>query len=148
MKDTIGIDAIVMMTGLSDRTIRNYIADGFLQGDKSSGSWQFTAEQVDAFLTNKTVLPALRSKKKAIVYDFISEPPKDTDKMCVVLDLASPAADHASSLIFKHLADFEATEELHFASDRIGKGVRITLSGCASDVMALVNRYYAEAAQS
>ena len=71
MKDTFGIDAIVMMTGLSDRTIRSYIADGLLRGDKSSGSWQFTAEQVDSFLNNKAVLPALRSKKNAIVYDFI-----------------------------------------------------------------------------
>ena len=144
MKDTFGIDAIVMMTGLSDRTIRSYIADGLLRGDKSSGSWQFTAEQVDSFLNNKAVLPALRSKKNAIVYDFISGEPKSFDKMCVVLDLTSPAADHASSRICKYLADMEATEELHFASDRVGKGVRITLSGCASDVIALMNRFYTE----
>ncbi len=144
MKDTFGIDAIVMMTGLSDRTIRNYIAEGLLQGDKSSGSWQFTAEQVDTFLNNKAVLPTLRSKKNAIVYDFISEVPKDTNKMCVVLDLALEAADSASSRICKYLADMEPEAELHFASDRIGKGVRITLSGCASDVMALLNRFYTE----
>ncbi len=142
MKDSFGIDAIVMMTGLSDRTIRSYIADGFLQGDKSSGSWQFTAEQVDAFLNNKTVLPALRSKKNAIVYDFISEVPIDADKMCVVLNLASETAGSASALMCEYLADMEPIAELHYASDRIGQGVRITISGCTSDVMALMNRFY------
>ena len=63
MKDTFNIEDMALITGLSTRTIRSYIADGFLEGDKSSGAWQFTPEQVDAFLQNKTVLPTLRSKK-------------------------------------------------------------------------------------
>lgn len=49
MKDRFSIDDMALITRLSTRTIRNYIADGFLEGDKSSGAWQFTAEQVDAF---------------------------------------------------------------------------------------------------
>ena len=63
MKDRFSIDDMALITRLSTRTIRNYIADGFLEGDKSSGAWQFTAEQVDAFLQNQSVLPTLRSKK-------------------------------------------------------------------------------------
>lgn len=43
------ISELVMMTGLTDRTIRNYIASGILQGDKTDGCWRFTGEQVDGF---------------------------------------------------------------------------------------------------
>lgn len=46
MKDTFNIDDMALITGLSTRTIRGYIADGFLDGGKSSGARRFTAEQV------------------------------------------------------------------------------------------------------
>lgn len=38
MNDTFNIDDMALITGLSTRTIRSYIADGFLDGDKSSGA--------------------------------------------------------------------------------------------------------------
>ena len=37
---------IVQFTGLTDRTIRNYISSGILIGEKTNGVWQFTPEQV------------------------------------------------------------------------------------------------------
>ncbi|MBO4916149.1 MAG: helix-turn-helix domain-containing protein [Oscillospiraceae bacterium] len=145
MKDTFGIDDVALMTGLSTRTIRNYIADGFLSGDKSSGAWQFTAEQLDAFFRNKTVQPTLHSKKNAIVYDFIGQKPRGEDKMCVVLDLTSDSAKRASALFCKYMSGYKPeSAELRFASDNIGDGVRVILSGADSEVMALLNRYYAE----
>ena len=144
MKDTFSIDDMAMITGLSTRTIRNYIADGFLEGDKSSGAWQFTSEQVDAFLQNKTVQPTLRSKKNAIVYDFLGVPHKEEDMMCVVLDLPTDQANRVSTLLCKYMCEIEAKAELRFASDRIGKTVRIILSGSDTDVMDLLVRYYKE----
>ena len=97
MKDTFSISDMALITGLSTRTIRSYIADGFLAGDKSSGAWRFTAEQVYAFLRNKAVRPALRAKKNAIVYDFMGAPHKEQDMMCVVLDLPSDQVRRAGS---------------------------------------------------
>ena len=144
MKERFNIDDLAMITGLSTRTIRNYIADGFLVGDKSSGSWQFTLDQVDSFLQNKKVQPTLRSKKNAIVYDFLGSPHKDADMMCVVLDLPSDQALHASILFCKYISEVEAKAELRFASDRIGQMVRLILSGSDADVMDLLARYYKE----
>ena len=40
------IGQVVMMTGLTDRTIRNYLSLGFLEGEKPDGQWRFTAEQL------------------------------------------------------------------------------------------------------
>ena len=44
------ISHLVLMTGLTDRTIRNYISSGILQGEKINGLWHFTAEQVEQFI--------------------------------------------------------------------------------------------------
>ncbi len=38
------ISHLVLSTGLTDRTIRNYIASGILQGEKINGLWHFTPE--------------------------------------------------------------------------------------------------------
>ena len=144
MKETFNIEDVALITGLSTRTIRSYIANGFLAGDKSSGAWQFTPEQVDAFLQNKTVQPTLRSKKNAIVFDFLGEPHKEADMMCVVLDLPSDQAMRASTLLCKYMCEIKAKAELRFASDRIGKTTRMILSGNDADVMDLLARYYKE----
>ena len=144
MKDFFNIEDVAMMTGLSTRTIRNYLADGFLKGDKSSGAWQFTAEQVDAFLQNRTVRPTLRAKKNAVVYDSMGAQHKEADSMCVVLDLPSDQANRASALFCRYMCEAEPAAELRFAADRVGGTARILLSGCDSDVMALLQRYYGE----
>ena len=145
MKETLNIDEIAAMTQLSTRTIRSYIANGTLVGDKSSGSWQFTPEQIDAFLQNKDVLPTIRSKKNAIVYGFMLDKPRENDKMCVVLDLASDKENRASTFFCKYLADFQPADvEIRYSSDKLGGGTRVILSGADSDVMSLLNRYYVE----
>ena len=38
------INDIAMMTGLTTRTIRNYIKLGILNGEKEDGVWRFSAE--------------------------------------------------------------------------------------------------------
>lgn len=144
MNDTFSIDDMALITGLSTRTIRSYIADGFLEGDKSGGAWRFTSEQVTAFLQNKAVRPALRAKKNAIVHAFLGAPHKERDMMCAVLDLPSDQAGRASSLLCRCICEIEAKAELHFASDRLGKTTRIILSGSDADVMELLARYYKE----
>lgn len=99
---------------------------------------------MDAFLQNKTVLPSLRSKKNAIVYDFLGASHKEADMMCVVLDLPSDQAHRASTLLCRYMCEINAKAELRFASDRLGKATRLILSGNDSDVMDLLSRFYKE----
>ena len=136
------ITDVAMMTGLTTRTIRNYISDGFLLGDKSSGKWLFTTEQVDAFMDNSSVKPALLAKKNAIVYDFMASPITEVEKMCIVLDITDKHAGNASTLFCEILAETEPEVELHFASNPVGKGIRVILSGSASDVLGVAGKYY------
>ena len=71
MKETYTIPDIAQMTGLNERTIRNYLSNGQLQGEKVDGAWRFTAEQFSDFLAQDMVRSSVQAKANAIVYDFL-----------------------------------------------------------------------------
>ena len=85
------INHLVMFTGLSDRTIRNYIASGILQGEKINGLWHFTPEQVEEFVRHPAFRPSILAKNNGLVYDFLLDTKKTGQEMCVILD--TPCAD-------------------------------------------------------
>ena len=142
MKDAFSINDLAMITGLSTRTIRTYITTGFLSGEKIDGAWVFTHEQVLAFIENKAVQPSIKAKKNAIVFDFLGTKPYNNDKMCTILDLAAKEALTASVFFCEKISECSPEAELRFASDPVGTGVRLILSGSPKDVMNLMNQYY------
>ena len=85
------ISHLTLITGLTDRTIRNYIASGILKGEKINGIWHFTPEEVDSFIKNPAVRPSIVAKNNSIVYDFMLNDSKKEEETCVILDL--PKAD-------------------------------------------------------
>ena len=98
MKETYTIHDLCLITGLTDRTLRNHIADGYLKGQKTNGAWQFTKQQVDDFFNAPQGWPGIHAKKNAIVYDFLRNKSKKARKMCVILDL--PGEDGAETGAF------------------------------------------------
>lgn len=83
------IDDLAMMTGLTTRTLRNYIKNGVLHGEKKAGKWQFTEEDFAAFLCDAAVKQTLRARRNAVVSDFLSETAKKADAACVIMDFAA-----------------------------------------------------------
>ena len=142
MKEAFSINDLAMITGLSTRTIRTYITTGFLSGEKIDGAWVFTHEQVLAFIENKAVQPSIKAKKNTIVFDFLGTKPYNNDKMCTILDLAAKEALTASVFFCEKISECSPEAELRFASDPVGTGVRLILSGSPKDVMNLMNQYY------
>ncbi len=142
MKEAFSLNDLAMITGLSTRTIRTYITTGFLSGEKIDGAWVFTHEQVLAFIENKAVQPSIKAKKNAIVFDFLGTKPYNNDKMCTILDLAAKEALTASVFFCEKISECSPEAELRFASDPVGTGVRLILSGSPKDVMNLMNQYY------
>ncbi len=144
MKESFSINDLAMITSLSTRTLRNYLNMGFLEGDKVNGAWTFSPEQVQAFMDNKAVRPAMRAKKNSIVLDFMSAKPDRQDKMCTILNLTAKDALSASAFFCRKISECEPEAELQFASDVLGTGVRVIISGSPRDVMDLVNGYYSQ----
>ena len=81
------LDDIAMMTGFSTRTLRNYLNQGILKGEKTDGKWQFTAEEIDRFFAEPFVKEGLRIKRNAIVFDFLADRSKQAKSACVILDI-------------------------------------------------------------
>ena len=142
MKDTFTINELAMITSLTTRTLRNYLTAGVLEGSKVGGVWQFTAEQVQSFMENKAVKPSVLARKNAIVFDFMGSRPEKQDKICTILDLTAQAAVDASVFLCQKISELEPELEFHFASNPLGKGARLILSGSPKDVLGLLNGYY------
>jgi len=104
---------LVLFTGLSDRTIRNYIASGILRGEKINGLWHFTPEQVDAFLHHPAVRPSILAKRNATVYDFLLDTGKKSCEACIILDLPGRSEKKVSEHFCYRINTKEAAN-IHF----------------------------------
>lgn len=134
------ISHLLLMTGLSERTIRSYLAAGILEGEKINGLWHFTPEQVDKFISHPAVRPSILAKQNSLVYNFLLEDKKKNQEMCVIFD--APGADK------KELANYFCYEisngayhDIQFTFDGIPQTPRVILSGEPTQVMSLIQGY-------
>ncbi len=135
------INHLVLITGLSDRTIRNYIASGILNGEKINGMWHFTSEEVEAFIKNPAVRPSIVAKNNSIVYDFMLNDSKKEEETCVILDI--PKADVKEiSEFFCYSINNGNYSNINFSLDGFYKTPRVILRGKPKDVFGLINEYY------
>ncbi len=134
------IRSLVLLTGLTDRTIRNYISLGLLQGEKINGLWHFTPEQVEDFIRHPAVRPSILAKHNGLIYDFLVENKRAQPECCIILDL--PGEDK------KEIAEFFCYRinngnfsNIQFSFDGVGCVPRVILKGGTEDVLGLVNEW-------
>ena len=136
------ISHLVLFTGLTDRTIRNHISTGILQGEKINGLWHFTPEQVEAFIRHPAVRPSILAKNNGLVYDFLLNNTKAESETCIILDL--PGADEkALCEYFCYAISNGDYKNIRFSFDGVGKTPRVILKGRSADVLHLVNGFEA-----
>lgn len=135
------INHMTLFTGLTDRTIRNYISSGILKGEKINGLWHFTPEQVDAFIRHPAVRPSIEAKKNGIIYDFLLDTKKMTHEGCFILEL--PDADEKEvAEFFCYTISNGDFHNIRFSFDSIEKTPRVILKGDIQEVLGLINQYY------
>jgi len=142
MKEYYSIADVVAITGLSDRTIRHYISQNTLCGEKMNGAWQFNAEQVCNFMNDPNVLPSIRAKKNAIVYDFLADSHRREQELCLIADL--PGEDsQAVSAFFCETIKGGGYESIQFSFDSLGgQTPRVILKGQPEEVLELMRQFY------
>ena len=132
---------LVQFTGLTDRTIRSYIANGILEGERINGVWHFTPEQVEKFVRHPAVRPSILAKKNALVYDFLLDTKKTAPEICVILDMPGveekTVAEH-----FCYAINVGGYHNIRFSYDGAGVTPRVILKGDTAEVLRLVNGYY------
>lgn len=143
MKESYSISDVVRITGLSDRTIRSYISQNVLRGEKANGAWQFSPEQLVSFMNDPNVLPGIRAKKNALVYDFLADTHRKTQEMCVMIDLPGKDSQTVASF-FCDAINASDYDNIHFSFDSLGgQTPRVILKGDPQKVLALVQHFYA-----
>ena len=134
------ISHLVLLTGLTDRTIRNYIAMGVLRGEKINGMWHFTPEEVESFVQHPAVRPSILAKNNGMVHGFLVDTNKMKEEACLILDI--PQRDK------KEIAEFFCYQisnggyhDIQLSYDGAGKLSRVILIGNAAEVICLANAY-------
>ena len=127
MTETYTIQDIAGMTGLNERTIRSYLADGLLKGEKTDGAWRFTAEQFGDFLRQDMVRASVQAKANAVVYDFLITDRRKESAACLILD--QPSAEDQEPELREALSEQVNRLELRWAYRYQDGMARSILSG-------------------
>lgn len=133
---------LVQFTGLTDRTLRNYLASGILEGEKINGMWHFTPEQIEAFLLHPAVRPSILARNHSLVYDFLMDMKKPCEQTCMILDIPNGNAKEISEF-FCYRINQSGDGGMHFSFRMQAPHIRVILTGSTSAVLTLVNEYYA-----
>lgn len=134
------ISHLVLFTGLTDRTIRNYISAGILRGEKINGLWHFTPEQVEAFLCHPAVRPSILAKNNGAVYDFLGDTHKSTSEACIIADFPGKSKKELAEFFCYTISNGDY-QNIQFSFDGVAKVPRIILKGDTQTVLYLINAY-------
>lgn len=138
MAETYTIQDIAGMTGLNERTIRSYLADGLLKGEKTDGAWRFTAEQFGDFLRQDMVRASVQAKANAVVYDFLITDRRKESAACLILD--QPSAEDQEPGLREALSEQVNRLELRWAYRYQDGMARSILSGPSAALGELLAR--------
>jgi hypothetical protein len=139
------LNNIATMTGLTTRTLRNYLQMGLLIGEKVDGVWRFSEEQLYAFMDNPTVRQGMHAKQNAIVTDFLLMGGRKENRTCVILDYCMDWDDAKRAIdFFCEKINEQGDDELRFGMERHKKNVRLIISGSETAVKEIMKRYYEE----
>ena len=136
------LNQVAMITGLTTRTLRNHLNKGILKGEKVDGNWSFTDQELEAYMANPSVRQAIMARSHAVIYDFLANSYKQTNRICTIMDFpvsteeALGISQFFSREICQHGSDieFRFINERHFA--------RFILSGSEDQVKDLMKTYY------
>lgn len=135
------LNDLAMMTGFTTRTLRNYLNQGLLRGEKTNGVWQFTAEELDRFFREPFVKEGLRIKRNSAVFDFMADRHKKAARSCVILDI--PATVKKGNEISAFFCDrMNSAVDATFSYGWDSGLCRVILTGAADSLEEIMKAYY------
>ena len=143
MSELYTINDVATMTGLTTRTVRNYMKLGMLDGEKIDGVWQFSLESVSAFMADKNVQPSIQAKKNGVVFDFLANQYKKVNEICTILDfpVSEEEAMEISSFFCKEV-NAPGVENMKFNFSYSNGMARVILKGTEDFVSEVMKKYY------
>ena len=143
MEKQYAINEIAVMSGLTARTLRNYMKRGVLKGELVDGVWRFSEEDIAEFFQNPYAKPSIQAKNKAIVFDFLAKKEKRKNEICTILDQCVDNSEAEKiSAFFCEEVNRRKVGDIKFSLEKNGSYVRIILKGYEDVVMEILNTYY------
>ncbi len=138
---TYNLNQLAMITGYTTRSLRVFLKEGVLEGEKTDGIWRFSEEQVQDFISRQAVRQNMATKRNAVVFDFLAEAYRTENRACVILDFAVGEGEAMEISGFFCARMCEAKDmEFRFSYER---GVaRVILSGKEDAVSGMLKAYY------
>jgi excisionase family DNA binding protein len=130
---------VARVTGLTSRTIRNYLKDGTLRGQKIGVQWRFTEDEVKKLFSRQT--PGCSSPAQ-VVRGFLGQETQKGASFCVLLDVPGVSEEEGRRLY----QQMEQTGQngqagitaMSYEYHDEGQLLRIAVSGEAEVVMDLL----------
>ena len=140
MEGTYTLNDLALMTGFTTRTLRSYLTQGLLKGEKANGVWRFTPDDLDRFFSEPFVKEGLRIKRSSVVFDFLADRSKKAARTCVILDLPQPGTEgrKVSDFFCRQMKD---AKDVVFKFDWDNGHTRVILSGAAEQVARIMEAY-------
>ncbi len=137
---TYDLNEVAMMSGLTTRTLRNYLTQGILKGNKIDGVWRFTFEELENFFADPFAKEGMRIKRSSAVFDFLADRKKKEGRTCVVLDkpVSRKEGDRISAFFCKAM---ENASDISFSYSWDDGQSRVVLSGNERQVMEILKAY-------
>lgn len=129
---------VAEVTGLTSRTIRNYLKDGTLRGQKIGVQWRFTEEEIRKLFSRQT--PGQDSPTQ-IVRGFLGRSEREGASMLALLDIPCVAEEDGMELFagLQRLCGGGITSMSYEYHDE-GQLLRIALDGDIGAVMDLLEQ--------
>ena len=136
------LNQLATITGLTTRTLRNYLKLDLLKGEKIDGNWIFTEEEVGEFMANPVARQAIDAKNTGVVFDFLADTYKKSNRICTILDfpVAMDEAMEISKFFCQEINQNGSDIVFKFSYER--NLARVILSGAEESVMDIMNAYY------
>lgn len=137
------INEVAVMSGLTTRTLRNYIKMNILKGEMEEGIWKFSEEDIFDFFQNPYVKPSIQAKNKAIVFEFLAQNEKRTNEICTIIDVCveKHEAEEIAEFFCKEVNKRDVGN-IKFSFEKNGSHARVILKGYEDVVMEILNIYY------
>lgn len=103
------IKDIMLMYGMSERTIRRHLSSGLITGQKVGGVWRFTDEDIETSFSEKNVRSKMKTEVNKLLYDYLNtpNPQKEANHCFSMIDLRITSKEHKELqyMIFKTVSE-------------------------------------------
>lgn len=135
---------VAEITGLTSRTIRNYLRDGILHGRKIGVQWRFTEQDIEKLFSETGCSQDMTMSQADLVSEFTENEDKQTKESCLIMDIPYLTEEQTQEYTneVQQILDVLKIEDMQFAYEYFGedKVLRMVLKGRTEDVQKAMTR--------